>query len=179
MYNPPRAPEVYTLPDALNSAIPAEIRESFPYDEQGRVLFFTAPPTIRPNNGVAEQYAGLGHSARYTASIQQLREERAAKRKARDDLAALEEAANRKRRAMKRDMEVKKELERYEELGKKWLIDFVDDMTAGTELIMALGPGTKQQYKEWEEAQKAAEDKEEAEAGKTAEDVAVPGAETV
>lgn len=187
LYNPPRAPEVYTLNEVTNNAIPEEIRASFSNDEQGRVLFFTAPPTLRPNNGVAEQYAGLGHSAKHMASIQEVRAERAAKRKARDDLAALEEAANRKRRAMQRDMEVKKELKRYEELGKQWLIDFVDDMTAGTEYIKAHAPGTREEGNAYEAQLAAEEERKKAEAGekigwggeKTVEAAAVPGAEKV
>lgn len=36
--------EVFHLSDSANAAIPADIREQFQKDEQGRVLFFTKPP---------------------------------------------------------------------------------------------------------------------------------------
>lgn len=36
--------EVFHLSDSANAAIPADIREQFQTDEQGRVLFFTKPP---------------------------------------------------------------------------------------------------------------------------------------
>lgn len=66
-YNPnaPRPVEVYHLNDAANSAIPADIREEFHTDDQGRVLFFTAPP-LDPIPPTTQQ--GLAHSAKYIAA---------------------------------------------------------------------------------------------------------------
>jgi chromatin structure-remodeling complex subunit RSC1/2 len=110
VYNVPRAPEVYTLSDPVDQAIPDEVREQFQRDESGRVLFFTAPPLHRrANHGVAEQYAGLGHSVRHLASIRQLREERARKRKERDEALAREQEASKKRAAAAAAAEEKEE----------------------------------------------------------------------
>ncbi|XP_044717589.1 bromodomain-containing protein [Hirsutella rhossiliensis] len=44
VYNPPRPPEVYTLTDGANDALPTALRQGFQHDDAGRVLFFTAPP---------------------------------------------------------------------------------------------------------------------------------------
>ena len=91
VYNVPRGPEVFTLAENVDAAIPKEVREQFQRDENDRVLFFTAPPLARPENRVAEQYSGLGHSVSHLASIKQLREERARKRKERDEAIAREQ----------------------------------------------------------------------------------------
>ena len=89
VYNPPRAPEVYTLPDNMDAAIPPEVRSRFHRDGYGRVLFFTAPSVQRlPENGVAAEYAGLGHSVRYLNGLEAFREERRRKRKERDEAEA-------------------------------------------------------------------------------------------
>jgi chromatin structure-remodeling complex subunit RSC1/2 len=62
-YRDPPAIETYVLPDQANLSIPSEIREHYQRDDQGRVLFFTAPPIIpsEPTGSVK------GHSARYLA----------------------------------------------------------------------------------------------------------------
>jgi hypothetical protein len=39
-----RAPEAYVLSDTANESIPKDIRDQFPQDDHGRVLFFTRPP---------------------------------------------------------------------------------------------------------------------------------------
>lgn len=39
-----RATEAYVLSDTANESIPKDIRDQFPQDDQGRVLFFTRPP---------------------------------------------------------------------------------------------------------------------------------------
>lgn len=90
MYNPPRPPEVYTLPDNLHDALPAEVRHSFQHDSAGRVLFFTAPPLDRPHKGVSNDSAGLGHSIKYLASREQWLVDREKKRKERDEKVSLE-----------------------------------------------------------------------------------------
>ncbi|KAI9150172.1 Chromatin structure-remodeling complex subunit RSC1 [Paramyrothecium foliicola] len=84
-YNPPRPPEVYTLPDNLNEAFPPEVRRSFQHDEAGRILFFTAPPLERANKGVSSSSAGLGHSIKYLAGRKEWLAERERKRKERDE----------------------------------------------------------------------------------------------
>lgn len=47
----PRAREVYILSEHANQAIPKDIRDQFPQDDQGHVLFFTKPP-IKTNQSV-------------------------------------------------------------------------------------------------------------------------------
>lgn len=42
--NQQRTAEAYILSDAANASIPKEIRDQFPQDDQGRLLFFTTPP---------------------------------------------------------------------------------------------------------------------------------------
>lgn len=90
MYNPPRPPEVYTLPDNLNDVFPEEVRKSFQHDNYGRILFFTAPPLDRVYKGVSKDSAGLGHSIKYLAGKKQWLADREKKRKDRDENAALE-----------------------------------------------------------------------------------------
>jgi chromatin structure-remodeling complex subunit RSC1/2 len=85
MYNPPRPPEVYTLPDQINEALPAQVRENVQRDASGRVLFFTAPPLDRMNSGISSESAALGHSARYLAGRKEWLAERNRKRKERDE----------------------------------------------------------------------------------------------
>ncbi|QIX00289.1 hypothetical protein AMS68_005806 [Peltaster fructicola] len=63
-YRDPPPIEVYTLPDQANLSIPAQIREQYRRDEQGRILFFTAPPII-PTDGTKN----IGrHSVRWLAA---------------------------------------------------------------------------------------------------------------
>lgn len=59
------------MSESANNMIPAEIREQFPQDEQGRVLFFTTPPvdtqhTVQGRTN-AEKGDQLAHSLRYLA----------------------------------------------------------------------------------------------------------------
>lgn len=84
--------------DHANASIPPEIREQFQRDEQGRILFFTAPPLNTPtfaNN--ADQ--NLGHSARYLAAKAQRDAKIAAKRKAEEASLAEREEASKKEKA--------------------------------------------------------------------------------
>ena len=78
--------EVYCLNDAANLSIPQDIREQFHRDENGRVLFFTAPPIdTRPStNGGAP----LGHSITYLAARARRQEALREKRKREADEAA-------------------------------------------------------------------------------------------
>jgi chromatin structure-remodeling complex subunit RSC1/2 len=88
MYNPPRPPEVYTLPDNVNEVLVPDLRHQFQHDNSGRVLFFTAPPFDRSHKGLSPASAGLGHSARYLAGRSEWLAERDLKRKARDEKVA-------------------------------------------------------------------------------------------
>lgn len=66
-YNPPRPVEVYHLSDVANASIPISIREQFHRDEQGRILFFTAPPLdVSPVPEATKKQ--LGHSLKYLAA---------------------------------------------------------------------------------------------------------------
>lgn len=85
VYNPPRPPEVYTLPDNLNESLAGEVRRCFQRDAAGRVLFFTAPPLDRPHKGISQESAGLGHSIKYLAGRKEWLAERDKKRKQRDE----------------------------------------------------------------------------------------------
>ncbi|KAK3677402.1 hypothetical protein LTR78_002940 [Recurvomyces mirabilis] len=81
-YRDPAPIEVYILPDQANLSIPAEVREQYQRDEQGRVLFFTAPP-VAP--AAAADGAVGGHSIRYLAEKARRKEVLARKRKERDE----------------------------------------------------------------------------------------------
>ncbi|KAF8866168.1 Bromodomain-containing protein [Acephala macrosclerotiorum] len=81
-YNPPRAVEVYTLPEGANNAIAPEIRAQFHTDDYGKILFYTAPPL--DINPLPENAQRLGHSLRYLADKARNRAADAEKRKARE-----------------------------------------------------------------------------------------------
>lgn len=72
MAPPSREPDVFVLPDIANDSIPKSIRDKFPLDPQGRVLFFTRPPVLSDqtiydrNDG--EKKKPLAHSERYLAA---------------------------------------------------------------------------------------------------------------
>jgi chromatin structure-remodeling complex subunit RSC1/2 len=59
------------MSESANNMIPAEIREQFPQDEQGRVLFFATPPVdtqhVIQGRTSAEKGDQLAHSLRYLA----------------------------------------------------------------------------------------------------------------
>lgn len=79
-YRDPAPIEVYILPDQANLSIPLEVREQYQRDEQGRVLFFTAPPVaVAPEEQSGGQVGG-GHSIRYLAEKARRREGMARKR---------------------------------------------------------------------------------------------------
>jgi len=90
VYNPPRPPEVYTLPDNFNEILPSDVRRTFQHDDAGRVLFFTAPPLDRSHKGVSAASAGLGHGVKYLAGRTEWLAEREKKRKERDEKVSLE-----------------------------------------------------------------------------------------
>lgn len=82
-YNPPKTPEVYTLTDRDNATIPNNIRDQFPRDDQGRVLFFTTPPVDLGNSQVLiEPRSTPGNSLRYQAKI--IRENRERRKAAKE-----------------------------------------------------------------------------------------------
>ena len=117
-YNPPRPTEVYTLAEAANSSIPADIRAQFHHDEYGKVIFFTAPPLdVDP---VPEDVQSLGHSLRYLADKARHKEEDEKKRRARE--FELESAAIERLKRVKHDDEGKENWIRDQKLTslKTW-----------------------------------------------------------
>ena len=56
---PPRPVEVYHLTESVQAAIPGDIRQQFQQDDEGRILFFTAPP-IDPLNPILNGSGGGG-----------------------------------------------------------------------------------------------------------------------
>ncbi|PQE20656.1 rsc complex subunit protein [Rutstroemia sp. NJR-2017a BBW] len=126
-YNPPRQVEVYTLPDAANAAIPADIRSQFHTDEYGRIIFYTAPPLDL--NPIPEDKQHLGHSLKYLAERVRRKEELEKKRKAR--AAELEAEVEERTKRIKADEEATKRflLEAQVKTVEAWC----EKMNKGTE----------------------------------------------
>ncbi|KAK3487219.1 hypothetical protein B0T13DRAFT_491774 [Neurospora crassa] len=149
-YNAPRAPEVYTLAENIDSEIPEEVKKQFQTDDQGRVLFFTAPPLNRAsvrNGGVAEQYAELGHSVHWE-SIKALKEERRRKRKERDE--ALQEEANKRKAAKTAEAKANGEGDEHKKalsLLEEGILQWCERMQKGTKHLEESLGGRE----EWEE----------------------------
>lgn len=74
-YNPPPAQEVFRLSDNANASIAPDVRRQFHCDDNGNVLFFTAPPQDAPRLPKSSRL--LGHSLRYR--LEKLRAEKAAR----------------------------------------------------------------------------------------------------
>ncbi|ORY09744.1 chromatin structure-remodeling complex protein rsc1 [Clohesyomyces aquaticus] len=126
-YKAPQPVEVYILNDHANASIPPEIREQFQRDEQGRVLFFTAPPLNAPRI-VQKEGAPLGHSARYLAAKAKRDALKAQKRKAEEAGAAEREEAAKKAR-----VEAEEKFEKdVNELGVKALRALENQLAAAT-----------------------------------------------
>ncbi len=63
--NSVRPYEVFRLSEQANAQIPEEVRQLYQQDEQGNVLFFTAPPVdVLPPT---KEGSALSHTARYLA----------------------------------------------------------------------------------------------------------------
>ncbi|RMZ82224.1 hypothetical protein DV738_g1914, partial [Chaetothyriales sp. CBS 135597] len=67
-----RAPEAFVLSDTANESIPKEIRDRFPQDDQGRIIFFSKPPVdtrhIVCGTSEAEQGQPLKHTEAYLSA---------------------------------------------------------------------------------------------------------------
>ncbi|KKY14761.1 putative rsc complex subunit [Diplodia seriata] len=120
-YKPAQAIEVYRLDDHTNATIPPRVRAQFQQDEQGRVLFFTAPPldALPPGSGSGDDKTGdsnnvgaggLAHDVRYLAAKKKrealLRER---KRKAAEDDEGAAAAANKKARTQQQQHQQQQE----------------------------------------------------------------------
>lgn len=156
-YNPPRAVETYTLPDAVDAQIPPEVRRQFHTDDQGRVVFHTVPPLHRAHPGVASEHVGLGHSMRYMSDMQQFREDRKRKR----EVYQREQDAARKRAAAEHVEQQRAAQDALVERAAQGLLGWVADMDRGTKILQAgLGGWDLKQMKAKERAEadkKAAE----------------------
>lgn len=141
-YVPPKQTEVYTLGDAANAQIPFEVRESFHTDDQGRILFFTAPPLdvsaeIKPGDAI-------GHSIKYLA--EKARREEKIKEKRR--LAAEADSEQEQLRKKARTDEEKKLKDSIELLKRKGIEELARQMNIGTDQLWADRYGNF-----WQEAQ--------------------------
>ncbi|CAK7266346.1 hypothetical protein SEPCBS119000_001973 [Sporothrix epigloea] len=150
-YIPPRATaEAFVLPEAVDSTIPANLRKHYHRDNKGRVLFFTAPSVDHgveagnDNVRAAPEYAGLGHSVRYLNGLEQFREARRLKRKARDEQLAAEQKAAKAQQASEREA-VMSQL--YSTAGEA-LGGFVQWMNDGTRLLLEAEAGGHEQKKQ-------------------------------
>jgi hypothetical protein len=88
-----RAVEVFVLSDAANASIPKHLRDRFPQDDQGHVLFFTKPPVVADNIIRGRDGQPLAHSEKYLAAKAERDQRIAARKRAR----ALEKTATFKR----------------------------------------------------------------------------------
>jgi chromatin structure-remodeling complex subunit RSC1/2 len=127
MYNVPRPIEVYTLSEAANLSIPADVRGQFQHDEFGKMLFFTTPPLDK--NPLPENKRHLQHSLKYLADKARAKEEEDKKRKARD--ADLEAQATARIKRMKEDSEGHKKWLAEQKVAAMW--KWVDVMEKGTD----------------------------------------------
>lgn len=96
VYNPhaPREAEVFHLVDTANSAIPEDIRRQFHCDEDGHILFFTAPPL----DIIPATQPKLGHSLKYLAAKEDRQKKvTERKRKLAEDQKQRDEEAKRRR----------------------------------------------------------------------------------
>lgn len=68
-----RGTEAYVLSDPANASIPKEIRDQFPTDDQGRLLFFSQPPLdiqhIVSGSTQEEKARPLEHSEKYMKAL--------------------------------------------------------------------------------------------------------------
>jgi len=143
-YNPPRPIEVFHLTDSANNAIPQDIRDQFQQDENGHVLFFTAPPLDASR--IPEPLSKLGHSVKYLAKKARMKEEVERKRRERDELRAAEMETTQKRaredEVIQQESVKKLRLQAVEALGRS--------LDAGTRLVYQGIHGD-----EWEAAMEA------------------------
>ena len=137
-----RPAEVYHLSDSANAAIPADIREQFQQDEQGRVLFFTKPPldVLPPGDGPPI------HSLKYVAAKLRRTVELKRKREAEEEHAKHVDEAERKRI---KDEQVAEVTENLRNLEERAVMALVKQMDEGTDAIYRAEYGDM-----WQEAKR-------------------------
>jgi chromatin structure-remodeling complex subunit RSC1/2 len=140
----------------VEASIPKSIRDQFQRDDEGRLLWFTAASRDRSAlNGVAPEYAGLGHSISHLAHIADVREERRRKRKERDEkIAAEEEAKRRSTGAEKRDEEQRRS-EEAREAAQSALLEWASEIEKGTKVIEEGLGDWRDEKKVWDEERRA------------------------
>lgn len=78
-----REQDVFILPDHVNASIPDEIRDQFPQDDQGRMLFFTKPPvdtrSVLTGRSDGDKNKPLVHTAKFQEAKAELQRRRKAK----------------------------------------------------------------------------------------------------
>jgi chromatin structure-remodeling complex subunit RSC1/2 len=123
-YNAPRPIEVWHLPDPANASIPDDIRNQFHCDEQGRVLFFTAPPLAT----TPAQKKGPAHTAKYLA-YKAKREEMLKEKRKRDGSDPDSTAEARKRAKSEEMQEAGRKLEAAKVAALNQMEDLLADAT--------------------------------------------------
>lgn len=146
--NPARPVEVYHLSDTANASIPQNIQEQFQRDEQGHVLFFTAPPLdVLPPT---KPGSAIGHTARYLA--EKLRRKIALKEKRRaEGLPDEEEPAAKRPKLAISDPAFQAQVG---EMRDRALRILIDQMEQGTKATYQSIYGDK-----WEEGMKYEQEK--------------------
>lgn len=90
-----RPGEVFVLSDAANGLIPKRLRDRFPCDDQGRVLFFTTPPVLQDWTVRGRDGKPLVHTAEYLRRREEKEKLRAARKNTREGLkVALDKRQN-------------------------------------------------------------------------------------
>ncbi|KIV82064.1 hypothetical protein PV11_04200 [Exophiala sideris] len=84
-----RAAEVFVLSEAANATIPKHIRERFPHDDNGRVLFFTKPPIVPENIVRGRDGQLLAHTEKYLAAKAERDKVTATRKRAREESSLL------------------------------------------------------------------------------------------
>ncbi len=79
-----RPVEVFVLSDAANASIPKQVRDRFPQDDQGRVLFFTKPPVVADTIVRGKDGKPLAHTEKYLAAKAERDQQIAARKRARE-----------------------------------------------------------------------------------------------
>ncbi len=79
-----RAAEVFVLSDTANASIPKHIRERFPQDDQGRVLFYTKPPVVHDTTARGKEGQVLKHTEKYLEAKQERELLKAERKRARE-----------------------------------------------------------------------------------------------
>ncbi|PLN77969.1 putative RSC complex subunit [Aspergillus taichungensis] len=125
--NGPRPTEVFHLSDVANEAIPADIREKFHCDDQGRVLFFSSPPL----DIIPSLQPKLGHSLKYLAAKEE-RRKLVESRKRKESDEEQERAENAKRQRADEETTL---ASRVEALTVKAMEAMTENIVSGTDTI--------------------------------------------